>query len=312
MPVDCDRGDPDADGDGSGQCWLTDNSAASGCNSDVDGGHTILTSPVMDATGTSAPVVLAPDGATNAGVDAGLIFPPGDPSTIGDFVWLDSDRDGRQDAGETGLAGVTVELRQGTTVVESATTGVDGFYTFTDVESGAYSLRFSAPPGYSLTAFDVGSNDAIDSDPLGFGSSGSVNVSLDGVTDLTLDAGFVVDLRISGRIWDDVNGDGIQAPGASAEPGVGGVVVNLRDGADALLATDTTGSTGSYRFDDLGPGDYRIEVVPPTGRSFTLQDQGSDSRDSDVDPTGTSELISLSIPANTSEDIDAGLLVLPS
>lgn len=57
VPINCDRGDPTSDYDGSGSCWLTDNSSSSNCNSDVDNGSTVLTSGVIDLSGIDSPTL---------------------------------------------------------------------------------------------------------------------------------------------------------------------------------------------------------------------------------------------------------------
>lgn len=49
VPLNNGRGDPDADYDGSGQAWLTQNDPLD-VNSDVDNGETVLTSPAIDAS----------------------------------------------------------------------------------------------------------------------------------------------------------------------------------------------------------------------------------------------------------------------
>lgn len=92
---------------------------------------------------------------------------------IGDRVWLDSDRDGIQDANEPGIAKVQLELwtvPEGNLISVKRSTG-RGFYAFTGLEQNrCYRVRVRIPAGYSATVQDVGSNDSVDSDMNRYGT----------------------------------------------------------------------------------------------------------------------------------------------
>ena len=65
------------------------------------------------------------------------------PSGLGDFVWLDANRDGLQTPGEPGIAGVTVTLYSASgTALMTTTTNAQGYYSFTQLSPGTYSVGF--------------------------------------------------------------------------------------------------------------------------------------------------------------------------
>lgn len=72
--------------------------------------------------------------------DAGIVR----PGTIGNRVWLDSNGDGLQDAVETGIAGVLVELLQNNVVIASTSTDGNGLYYFYDLPDGVYDVRIAS------------------------------------------------------------------------------------------------------------------------------------------------------------------------
>ncbi|NND00467.1 MAG: hypothetical protein HKN85_09820, partial [Gammaproteobacteria bacterium] len=84
---------------------------------------------------TSRPVALSP-GQESSNQNFGYIANPG-TGIIGDRVWSDANGNGIQDAGEAGIAGVTVELFDGSGVSQgTTTTDSDGDYFFTNVPFG--------------------------------------------------------------------------------------------------------------------------------------------------------------------------------
>ncbi|RYZ14385.1 MAG: hypothetical protein EOP49_53710, partial [Sphingobacteriales bacterium] len=107
---------------------------------------------------------------------------------IGDYVWKDVNGNGKQDAGELGIAGVTVKLTLPNATVQTKTTDANGYYLFTGLPSGAYTVTFTTPTGYVPTVSNAaGVDDALDSDPV----NGTVAVALGaGEVNKTIDAGY--------------------------------------------------------------------------------------------------------------------------
>lgn len=108
---------------------------------------------------------------------------------IGDRVWLDSDANGLQDAGEPGVAGVVVTLyRPDGTVADSTATNSEGYYFFVGAQPGDYYLVFAPPSGAVFTARNAGDAD-LDSDANPDGQTDLFTYA--GGNDLSRDAGLL-------------------------------------------------------------------------------------------------------------------------
>ncbi len=66
---------------------------------------------------------------------------------------------------------------------------------------------------------------------------------------------------IHGTTWVDQNQDGLRQAG---EPPLAGALMQLwNSDKTTLVMTDTTGTDGQYALNDIAPGDYQLEEVPP-------------------------------------------------
>ncbi|TBN57236.1 DUF11 domain-containing protein [Glaciihabitans arcticus] len=245
-----------------------------------------------------------------------------DPSvSVGDFVWRDTNENGVQNAGEPGIAGVTVTIvgpggvaaltALGATV-GPVTTGPDGSYSFTNLRvlpSGqSYTVRVdnsqAALAGYVPTVTGQGTTATDSSD----GSASSGDLLVDGASNLTLDFGFAPLYAVGDFVWSDTNRNGRQDAG---EPGLEGVTVELLSAADIVLATTTSGPAGYYVFDGRRAGTYKLRFAAVTNHSRSTADAAvaTDATDSDAaiatGMTGTISLSASSRPAIASDGVTA-------
>lgn len=253
------------------------------------------------------------------------------PGAIGDFVWLDLDGDGVQDAGEPGLGGVTVEVTDGVTSL-TTTTDSDGYYSFANLANGTWTVSlpganlgpggplenleatFDADGGGDLTARVVIANGTVGPTGNAWCLTGNCSLGLD--FGLRLGGAYRLsgticlnDARTSG-ICDDVDdfaddGTDLDA-GADDETELSGIVVYLYTAAGRLIGSTTTDAQGNYSFGGLPAGDYRV-VIGTTAVVFDhaqLTTTTGDTPASSVQDTGTSVIQNVTVLGADVVDVD--------
>jgi Tol biopolymer transport system component/protocatechuate 3,4-dioxygenase beta subunit len=222
------------------QDQATDDAADSDANATT--GRTILTSLIS--------------GEDDPTWDTGMLL----LAAIGDTVWDDTNYNGVQDSGESGVSGVRVRLNNASgSLIATATTDSSGHYEFIRLMAGDYRLEFTLPDGYAFTRQDTGAdNEDSDADPT---TGRTVTTRPDwGETDLTLDAGIVRLGWLGDYVWLDTDADGEQD---ADEVGIPNVTLILT-AADGTQETTVTDANGFYLFEQLLPGDYTVTVALDT------------------------------------------------
>ncbi|TYN88300.1 SdrD B-like domain-containing protein, partial [Staphylococcus aureus] len=194
---------------------------------------------------------------------------------LGDYVWEDTNKDGKQDANEKGIKGVYVILKDSNSKeLDRTTTDENGKYQFTGLGNGTYSVEFSTPAGYTPTTANAGTDDAVDSD--GLTTTGVIKDA----DNMTLDSGFYKTPKYSlgDYVWYDSNKDGKQD---STEKGIKDVKVTLLNEKGEVIGTTKTDENGKYRFDNLDSGKYKVIFEKPAGLTQTGTNTTEDDKDAD-------------------------------
>ena len=227
------------------------------------------TKPLEAYTGrykTSAEVTIKAETGSVIDVNFGFVK----PASLGDYTWMDVNRDGIQDADEPALPGVTVTLTyaDGSAVTDASgnavtakTSDANGKYKFENLLPGDYKVSFQAPAGYEATTSDAGTDRALDSN----GATASVTLAQD-QTDETIDFGAVGTGVIGDQLFVDVNQNGGNAPDAGDKvlPGVKVTLTWTGPGGITRTYETTTDADGKYKFENLLPGDYKVSIDPET------------------------------------------------
>eukprot|EP01037_Dinobryon_pediforme_P002013 gene2015-2051_t len=235
------------------------------------------------------------------------------PAALGDKVFTDFNANGVQDAGDTGIAGLTVTLLDGSgnitdghgnAILTTQVTDSSGLYHFTDLRPGSYEVQFTKANGDHFTQqFASGAGTGLDSNAnVTTGVAPSVTL-VSGQIDNTIDAGIYTPVTISGTVFTDLNDNGVKD---TYDTGIGSIEVDLlKDGVK--VGQLSTNADGTYSFTDRIPGNYAVKVINSTPDTFSPVGTDADkSKDSIVNASGATAQKTL-VSGDTLPNQNAGL-----
>ena len=180
-------------------------------------------------------------------------------TAIGGTAWID-----RGNGAMETLAGTSVSLLDDHgEVLRTVNTGESGSYCFDKLMPGSYQLDVTVPEGCVIIEPDDrrlnGDMVSVITDTVNRnGTSDMIDLKM-AQDQLKMDTGCVLPGRMGDFCWLDLDGDGLQGMN---EPGIPGVkIVLMRDGT--TVAETETDQYGFYRFYDLYPASYTLQVTAP-------------------------------------------------
>ncbi len=193
--------------------------------------------------------------------DSGIDYNFGEllPGGLAGRVWVDPNENRVFDAGESPLAGVTIELLDASgNVVATTTTNAQGEYEFNDLAPGVYAVREQQPAGYlqgGQIAGTGGGNDSV---------TDIVSQIVIGSGDQFVNYDFyeLLPVTIAGHVWADTIPNCVFDP---SESPIAGVTIQLLSAQGQIVATAQTDASGSYQFANLRPGTYSVRELQPAG-----------------------------------------------
>ena len=166
------------------------------------------------------------------------------------------------------MANVQINLSNG----QSTTTNANGYYQFTNLTPGNYTIVEIDPSGYLSSGDTQGAND------------NTIAISVQGTQSITNRNFFDYQpATISGVVFEDTDDDGSFS---LADMPLENIQIDLSDGQST-----TTDANGFYQFPNLAPGSYTITEIDPPGYISVLDVEGANDNHISLSATSGDNIV---------------------